>query len=97
MSKVSMFGKFTVAAGKETEIAASFADQAAAASGADGVEVYSYHRSEDGNYWYFAQFRDMESFQALGQSDAMQAAMQSFGPLLGGQPDMSMTVPISEA
>lgn len=94
MARVSMFGKFKCVDGKTTEMEASLAAQAAAAEGADGCEAYSYHRGEDGTYYYFALFSDMESMQALSQTDAMQTGMAAFGPCLDGQPEMSMTTPL---
>lgn len=93
MAQVSMFGKFKCADGKTKEMEASLAAQAAA-KGAKGCEAYSYHRDEDGTYYYFAVFADMESLQALSQTDAMQAGMAAFGPCLDGKPEMSMTTPL---
>jgi quinol monooxygenase YgiN len=60
-----------------------------------GVEIYSYHRGEDNTFWFFALMTDAESMQKHGQSEAMQAAMSAFGPLIAGPPQMTMTTPVA--
>lgn len=89
-----MFSTFKCVDGKTKEMEASLVAQVVAAKGAKGVNSYSYHRGEDGTYYYFAEFSDMESMQALSQTDAMQAGMAAFGACLDGQPDMAFTTPL---
>jgi quinol monooxygenase YgiN len=38
---------------------------------------------------------DEESMQKHGQSEAMQAAMSAFGPLVAGPPQMTVTKPVA--
>jgi quinol monooxygenase YgiN len=38
---------------------------------------------------------DAESMQNHGQSEAMQAAMSAFGPLVADPPQMSVTTPVA--
>lgn len=95
MSKVSMFAKFTCADGKGDEMDAALAAVVAASEGVDGIESYSYHRGEDGTYWFYALMSSTEAMQSHSDNEAMQAAMQAFMPLLAGPPDMSMTTPIA--
>lgn len=95
MSKVSVFAKFSCAEGKGEEMDTALAEVVAASQGVDGVESYSYHRGEDGTYWFFALMSSMEAAQRHGDDEAMQAAMQRFMPLLAGPPDMAMTTPLA--
>jgi len=60
-----------------------------------GVEIYSYHRGDANTFWFFALMRDEESMKAHGQGEAMKSAMQSFGPLMAGPPQMSVTTPVA--
>jgi quinol monooxygenase YgiN len=95
MSKVSVMGTFTCQDGKAKEMEAVLATMVEAASSEPGVEIYSYHRGEDNNFWFFALMTDKESMQHHGQSEAMQATMSSFMPLVAAPPQMSVTTPIA--
>lgn len=95
MSKVSMFGSFSCAEGKGEEMDAALAAQTAVFEKADGIESYSYHKSEDGSYRFFALFSSMEAVQRQGETEEMKAVMAPFMALLGGPPEMSMTTPIA--
>ena len=95
MSKVSMFGTITCQDGKADEMAAVLASMVEAAHDEPGVEIYSYHRGEGDTFWFYALMTDQESMQHHGQSDAMRAAMQAFGPLMAAPPQMSVTTPIA--
>ena len=95
MSKVSVMGTFTCQDGKTEEMEAVLAAMVEAASGEPGVEIYSYHRGEDNKYWFFALMADEESMQSHGKSEAMQAAMAGFGPLVAEPPQMTMTAPVA--
>ena len=94
MSKVSVMGTFTCQEGKADEVEAVLADMVEAAREEPGVEIYSYHRGEGSTYWFFALMTDRESMQIHGRSEAMQAAMAAFGPLVVGPPQMTMTTPL---
>ena len=65
------------------------------AESVDGVESYSYHRGEDGTYWFFALMSSMEAAQQHANNEAMQAAMPALMSLLAGPPDMAMTTPVA--
>ena len=95
MGKVSVMGTFTCKDGKGEEVEAVLSRMVAAARGEPGVEIYSYHRSDENNYWFFALMADEESMQKHGKSEAMQAAMAAFQPLVAGPPQMTVTTPVA--
>ncbi len=95
MSKVSVMGTFTCQDGKAEDMERVLAASVEAARGETGVEVYSYHRGEENTFWFFALMSDEESMQNHGRSDAMQAAMSAFGPLVAEPPKMSMATPVA--
>jgi quinol monooxygenase YgiN len=95
MSKVSLMGTFTCQDGKAEEVESVLASMVEAARGEPGVEIYSYHRGEENAYWFFALMADEESMQNHGKSEAMQAAMSAFGPLVTGPPQMTVTTPVA--
>ncbi|MDH3753155.1 MAG: antibiotic biosynthesis monooxygenase [Acidimicrobiia bacterium] len=95
MSKVSVFAKFSCVEGKGEEMDAALAAVVAASEGVDGVESYSYHRADDGTYWFFALMSSMEAAQRHADNEAMKAAMEAFMPLMAGPPDMAMTTPVA--
>jgi quinol monooxygenase YgiN len=95
MSKISMLGTFACQEGKAEEMEAVLASMVAAAGDEQGVEIYSYHRGEGNTFWFFALMTDEQSMQNHGQTVAMQAAMQKFGPLMVEPPQMSVTRPVA--
>lgn len=95
MSKVAVMGTFTCQDGKAEEMEAVLEQMVEAARGEPGVEIYSYHRGEENSFWFFALMTDEESMQTHGQSEAMQAAMSAFGPLVAGTPQMAVTTPVA--
>jgi quinol monooxygenase YgiN len=95
MSKVSMIGSITCQEGKADEMEAVLVAMVDAAADEPGVEIYSYHRGDDNTFWFFALMADEASMQSHGQSDAMQAAMADFGPLMAAPPQMSVTRPVA--
>ena len=95
MSKVSVMGSFTCQEGKTEEMEAVLASMVEAARDEPGVEIYSYHRGEENTFWFFALMADAESMQNHGQSEAMQAAMSAFGPLVAAPPQMTVTTPVA--
>ena len=94
MSKVSMMGTITCRDGKADEMEGVLADMVAARY-EPGVEIYSYHRGEDDLFWFFALMSDSEAMQHHGQTEAMQAAMRAFGPLMAEPPQMHVASPIA--
>lgn len=95
MGKISMIGTITCQDGKGDEMADVLASMVAAAEHEPGVEIYSYHRGEGNTFFFFALMTDEESMKGHGQSEAMQAAMQNFMPLMAEPPQMSPASPIA--
>jgi quinol monooxygenase YgiN len=95
MSKVSVMGTLTCQDGKAEQMEAVLTAMVEAARGEPGVEIYSYHRGKDNTFWFFALMADQEAMQSHGQSDAMEAAMAAFGPLVAGPPQMTVTTPVA--
>ncbi len=95
MSKATVMGTFTCQDGKAEEMEAVLTSMVEAAKDEPGVEIYSYHRGEENTFWFFALMADAESMQNHGQSEAMQAAMSAFGPLVAGPPQMTVTTPVA--
>ena len=95
MGKVSVVGSFTCQDGRAEEMEAVLSAMVEAASDEPGVEIYSYHRGDDNTFWFFALMADEQSMQQHGQSEAMQAAMTEFGPLVADPPQMTVTTPVA--
>jgi len=95
MTKITMMGLLTCQDGKAEEMEAVLAAMVEAASGEPGVEIYSYHRGPGNAFWFFALMADEASMRSHGQSEAMQAAMSAFGPLVAGPPQMTVTTPVA--
>jgi quinol monooxygenase YgiN len=95
MGKVTVMGTFACKEGMAEEMQAVLAAMVTAASDEPGVEIYSYHRGEENAFWFFALMADEESMRSHGQSEAMQAAMSAFGPLVAGPPQMTVTTPVA--
>ena len=95
MSKVSMFAKFSCVEGKGEEMDAALAAVVAASESVEGVESYSYHRGEDGTYWFYALMSGQEVMQTHHEDEGMKAAMAQFMPLMAGPPDMARTTPVA--
>lgn len=95
MSKVSMIGTITCQDGKADEMERVLASMVEAAGDEPGVEIYSYHRHEGNEFSFFALMADESAMQGHGQSEAMQAAMADFMPLMAEPPKMSPARPIA--
>lgn len=95
MNKVTVMGTFTCQDGKAAETEAVLATMVDAARGEPGVEIYSYHRGEGNSFWFFALMADEASMQNHGQSEAMQAAVSAFGPLVAAPPQITVTTPVA--
>ena len=95
MTKVSMIGTITCLEGKGDEMEAVLVRMVEAARDEPGVEIYSYHRGADDTFSFFALMTDHASMEGHGQSDAMQAAMADFMPLMAAPPSLSPARPIA--
>lgn len=94
MPKKTMIGSFACRAGQGDAMAAVLLKMVEAARHEPGCEVYSYHRGPDDTFWFFALMTDEAAMAAHGQSEAMQAAMAEFGPLVAGPPSMTPCSPV---
>jgi len=90
-----MIGTITSQDGKADEMEAVLSRMVDAATEEPGVEVYSYHRGEGNQFYFFALMENQEAMQGHGQSPAMQEAMQDFMPLMAEPPQMSPAKPIA--
>jgi quinol monooxygenase YgiN len=95
MSKISVMGTLECQDGKAAEMEEVLTAMVEAAREEPGVEIYSYHRGKENTFWFFALMADAESMQKHGQSEAMQAAMSAFMPLVAGPPQMTTTTPVA--
>lgn len=95
MSKVAMVGTVTAQTGKADEMEDVLIRMVEAARDEPGTEVYSYHRGEDDTFHFFALMTDEGAMQQHGQTDAMQAAMEAFMPLMADRPQMSTARPVA--
>ncbi len=94
MSKVAMLGTFNCVEGKNDEMDEAIALFKAAAPQVPGIEIYSYLRGEGTDYAFFALFSDQAGMAAQGENEAMKKAMESFGPLMAGPPQMGVFTPL---
>jgi quinol monooxygenase YgiN len=95
MSKVSMSGTIKCQEGKGDEMQAVLSTMVDAATSEPGVEIYTYSRGDDDTFYFFALMTDQEAMMGHGQSEAMQAAMASFGPLMAEPPQMAPSTPFA--
>ena len=95
MDKRTMMGSFECKDGQADAMEGVLKSMVEAAKNEPGCEVYLYSRGAGNTFWFFALMTDEASMQAHGQSEAMQAAMASFGPLVAGPPQMSPSQPIA--
>jgi quinol monooxygenase YgiN len=95
MPKVSMMGTITCQDGKGDEMEAVLREMVEAARQESGIEIYSYHRGDGNRFSFFALMSDSAAMQSHGRTEAMQAAMAAFGPLMAEPPQMSSATPIA--
>ena len=95
MAKVSMTGTIICQDGKRDEMEQVLRAMVEAARLEAGVEIYSYHRGVGNTFSFFALMANEEAMHSHGQTEAMQAAMSAFGPLMAGPPQMSVLTPIA--
>jgi quinol monooxygenase YgiN len=90
MAEIAMIVKLPAAAGKTDELLAAVQKLVAAAEGEPGTLQYVVH-TEDADpdvVWFYELYADKDALDAHSGSTAMAEAMQSFGGLLGGAPEM---------
>ncbi|MCY4069073.1 MAG: hypothetical protein OXE79_08220 [Acidimicrobiaceae bacterium] len=97
MSKVAVFSKVACKEGKDAELEEAMKAMVAAGESIDGVELYSYHRAEDGSYWFFALMSSMEATMSHAQDPALQAVMPAAMEAMDGPPEVALTTPVAAA
>lgn len=97
MTKISLIAKLTAADGKAEELQAALAPLAAAGAEESGLEVYSFHRSnDDENVIYaFELYADQAALEVHGKGETMKAAMGALGGLLAGRPEVTLMTPVA--
>lgn len=95
MSKVTVLGRFTCKPEMLDAARRTLVRMVDAAHEEPGVEIYSYHEGEDGNFWFFALMRNSEAMAGHGQSEAMQRAMATFAELIAEPPEMNVLTPLA--
>lgn len=95
MPKISVFAEFSCSEGRDDELEEALEGLVAASGSDSGVEVYSYHRDDDGTYRFFALMKSREAAENHGESEEMRAAMQKLMGLLDGPPRVSMAEPLA--
>lgn len=95
MSKISLIAKLPVAEGKNEEFEAALAELITASNEEAGLEIYSAHKGDDGNYWFFELYSDAAALEVHGKGDAMKSAMRALGAFLAGAPDVQRLTPVA--
>jgi quinol monooxygenase YgiN len=95
VSKVSVMCNFKCRDGKALEMEALLADMVEAALDEKGVEIYSFHRGEENEFWFFALLSDRDAMQRHNQTAAVVAFRAEFGNIVESPPRISVTVPVA--
>ena len=95
MSKISLIAKLTCAEGKNADFEAALGDMITASNEEAGLEIYSAHRVNDSDtYFFFELYTDGEALAVHGKGDGMKSAMKAIGAFIGGKPEVSVMTPI---
>lgn len=94
MTKISLIAKLPCAEGKNEEFEAALADLIEASNTEAGLEVYSAHKGEGNDYWFFEVYANQEALDVHGKGDAMKQAMRAMGALMAGAPEVTRMTPI---
>lgn len=95
MSKVSVMCNFKCRAGEAMPMEALLADMVESALDEDGVEIYSFHRGDENDFWFFALMRDRDALTRHNKSDAVQAFLPEFEKLVESPPQVFVTTPVA--
>ena len=95
MNKVSVMCNFKCRADKALPMEALLADMVEAAHEEPGVEIYSFHRGEENDFWFFALLRDRDVLMRHNTSDATQAFLPEFARLVESPPQIFVTTPVA--
>ena len=94
MSKISIIAKLACADGQNEGFEAALADLIAASNDEAGLEIYSAHRGDDNNYWFFEMYTDQTALDVHGKGDTMKATMRAMGPFMAGAPEVHRMTPV---
>ena len=94
MSKISLIAKLPCAEGQNEGFEAALADMIAASNEEAGLEIYSAHRGDDNNYWFFELYTDEEAMAVHGKGDGMKTAMRAIGAFMAGPPEVHKMTPV---
>ena len=94
MAKISLIAKLPCAEGKNAEFEAALADMIAASNEEAGLEIYSAHRADDNNYFFFELYTDQTALEVHGKGDGMKQAMRAIGAFMAGKPEVYKMTPV---
>lgn len=94
MAKISLIAKLPCAEGKNEEFEAALAAMIAASNEEAGLEIYSAHRADDNNYFFFELYTDQAALEVHGKGDGMKQAMRAIGAFMAGKPEVHKMTPV---
>ena len=95
MAKISLIAKLPCAEGKNDEFEAALAAMIDASNEEAGLEIYSAHKANDSNdYYFFELYTDSDALKVHGKGDGMKSAMAAIGEFMAGRPDVTMMTPV---
>lgn len=94
MSKISLIAKLPCAEGQNEGFEAALADMITASNEEAGLEIYSAHKGDDNNYWFFELYTDQAAVDVHGKGDGMKAAMRAIGAFMAGAPEVHKLEPV---
>lgn len=95
MGKISVVAKLTCAEGQNEGFESALADMIEASNEEAGLEIYSAHRVNDSNdYFFFELYTDDEAVKVHGKGEAMKPAMRAIGAFMAGAPTVDRMTPI---
>ncbi|MGB1727713.1 MAG: putative quinol monooxygenase [Ilumatobacteraceae bacterium] len=95
MAKISLIAKLPCNEGMNDEFEAALANLIEASNEEAGLEIYSAHRANDSNdYYFFELYADDDALAVHGKGATMKSAMGALGPFLAGRPEVTLMTPV---
>ena len=94
MAKVTLIAKLTTDPQKADDVDAALAAVCEASNEEAGLEIYSAHKGDDNNYWFFELYTDQAAVDVHGKGDGMKAAMRAIGAFMAGAPEVHKLEPV---
>ena len=96
MSKVALLAKLPVQPDKRDEFVAAFSSMFPVVEDEPDTLAYVLHTddSDENLFWVYELYQDQAALDEHGRSDAMKAAIEAFGPLLAGRPELIRITPV---